>query len=151
MRGLLVNMPDLVKGLTRIQYGKVGDDDCEVTDNQASASELANILVALVRIGAEFKPTPNDRIFKSGLLNQILNSLPTILAPARAFLHAIDIKVAREEKMAELWTDRDRFPDIQDAQDVSIISSDGIGVKMRLRGLMGYSACLFASMSWRNI
>lgn len=91
----------------------------DLADFQATTSEVATLLVALVRIGAEFKPT-EDRICSSGLLNNIIKTLPTILEPARSFLNAIDIKAAREDKIADLWADPDKFSDVQDAKDVSL-------------------------------
>ncbi|WRT65670.1 uncharacterized protein IL334_002615 [Kwoniella shivajii] len=112
LRSLLVSMPDLVKGLTRVQYGK------------AAPTELATILVALVRIGSEFKPT-QEQIFRSSLLNSILNTLPTILETSKQFLESINLKAARENDESNLWNDPDRFSDIQDAKDcISICESE---------------------------
>ncbi|WVQ64881.1 uncharacterized protein L199_003050 [Kwoniella botswanensis] len=104
LRSLLVNMPDLVKGLTRIQYGK------------ATPTEMATILIALVRIGSEFKPT-QEPIFKSSLLNTILHTLPTIQQTAKTFLESVNVKSARENDQGNLWNDPDKYPDIQDAKD----------------------------------
>jgi DNA mismatch repair protein MSH3 len=106
LRSLLVNMPDLVKGLTRIQYGK------------ATPTELATVLVGLNRIATEFKPG-DDNAFQSPLLNSILRTLPSIRDQAKNFLAAVSIKEARENDEANLWADMDRYPDIQDAKDVS--------------------------------
>lgn len=107
LRSLLVNMPDLVRGLTRVQYGK------------ATPTELATILVGLVRVASEFKPDDGaGKPFHSEMLNNILTTLPTIAEPARAFLNAIDLKAARANNEADLWTDPDKYPEIQDAKDV---------------------------------
>ncbi|KAK8861547.1 hypothetical protein IAR55_002369 [Kwoniella newhampshirensis] len=112
LRSLLVNMPDLVKGLTRIQYGK------------ALPTELATILVALVRIGSEFRPDEGD-VFKSSLLNSILKTLPQIRDTARGLLNAMNLKEARENNEANLWVDPDKYSDIQDAKDcISICDSE---------------------------
>ncbi|WWC68667.1 uncharacterized protein I206_102599 [Kwoniella pini CBS 10737] len=112
LRSLLVNMPDLVRGLTRIQYGK------------AQPTELATILVALVRIGSEFKPS-NDPIFKSTLLNNILQTLPKIQSIAKGFLESVNLKAARENDEGHLWTDPEKYPEIQDAKDcISICESE---------------------------
>ncbi|TXT09048.1 hypothetical protein VHUM_02522 [Vanrija humicola] len=114
LRGLLVNMPDLVRGLTRVQYGK------------ATPTELATILVGLVRVASEFKPEDGaGKPFHSELLNNILTTLPTIAEPARTFLAAIDLKAARANDEAALWTDPDKYPEIQDAKDcISICESE---------------------------
>lgn len=82
LRSLLTNMPDLVRGLTRVQYEK------------ATPTELATLLVSLVRVASEFRPD-EGKVFKSSLLNNILETLPTILEPAREFHAALDMKAAR--------------------------------------------------------
>ncbi|WVR03855.1 hypothetical protein IAU60_000852 [Kwoniella sp. DSM 27419] len=112
LRSLLVNMPDLVKGLTRVQYGK------------ATPTELATILVALVRVGSEFKPDQGS-IFRSALLNNVLKTLPRISDVTKAFLQAMNLKAARDNDQANLWTDPDKYPTIQDAKDcISICESE---------------------------
>ncbi|RXK40429.1 DNA mismatch repair protein MSH3 [Tremella mesenterica] len=112
LRSLLVNMPDLVRGLTRAQYGK------------ATPSELATILTGLNRTGSEFKPNEGD-IFSSSLLNNIVKTLPTIRDKAREFLGAMNTKAAFENDEANLWVDPDRYPDLQDAKDcISVCESE---------------------------
>ncbi|OCF34115.1 DNA mismatch repair protein MSH3 [Kwoniella heveanensis BCC8398] len=112
LRSLLVNMPDLVKGLTRVQYGK------------ATPTELATLLVALTRIGSEFKPEQGN-IFRSVLLNNILKTLPSIKDVSKGFLDALNLKAARENDEADLWADPYKYPDIQDAKDcISICESE---------------------------
>ncbi|TYJ59150.1 hypothetical protein B9479_000139 [Cryptococcus floricola] len=108
LRSLLVNMPDLVKGLTRVQYGK------------ALPTEVATILVSLVRLGSEFKPNIGN-VFRSSLLNSIPNTLPTIVERARELLGALDMKEAKANNKADLWSDPDRYPDIQDVKDASLV------------------------------
>lgn len=73
--------------------------------------------MALVRIGSEFKPNEGD-VFRSRLLNNIVNTLPTIRESAREFLNALNIKETRNNNEADLWTDADKYPDVQDAKDV---------------------------------
>jgi DNA mismatch repair protein MSH3 len=85
LRSLLVNMPDLVRGLTRIQYGKV------------TPAELSTILVGLVRVGSEFKPDAGHSL-ASDLLNNVIETLPTIAQPAKAFLEAINMKAAKADE-----------------------------------------------------
>ena len=87
--------------------------------SQALPSEVATILVGLSRVGSEFKAGEGD-VFKSALLNSILRILPTISEPAKAFLKAINLKQARENDEANLWADEDKYPDVQDAKDVSL-------------------------------
>ncbi|WVQ94763.1 hypothetical protein IAU59_001844 [Kwoniella sp. CBS 9459] len=112
LRSLLVNMPDLVKGLTRVQY------------NKATPTELATLLVALARIGSEFKPDQGE-IFRSALLNNILKTLPSIKDISKGFLDALNLKAARENDEADLWAHPDKYSDIQDAKDcISICESE---------------------------
>jgi hypothetical protein len=88
-----------------------------LTALKATPSELSTILVGLTRVGSEFKPN-EGQVFTSALLNSILKILPTIREPARDFLSAINIKAAKENNEADLWTDPDKYPDVQDAKDV---------------------------------
>lgn len=120
MRSLLVNMPDLVRGLTRIQYGKVSraNGRRKGSSRQATPSEVASILVSLNRIGTEFKPDVGSP-FTSSLLNNIIQTLPTIRETIQGFLKVINVKIARENDEANWWTDPDKYPAIQDAKDVS--------------------------------
>lgn len=88
-----------------------------LTALKATPSELSTILVGLTRVGSEFKPN-EGQVFTSALLNSILKILPTIREPARQFLGAVNIKAAKENNEADLWTDPDKYPDVQDAKDV---------------------------------
>lgn len=58
-------------------------------------------------------------MFRSALLNNILQTLPSIRTQAQAFLSAINLKEARENNQASLWADDEKYPDLQDAKDVS--------------------------------
>lgn len=70
------------------------------------------------RVGGEFPQDASD-VFRSVLLNTILKTLPPIHQPAKSFLDAINIKAAKDEDLANLWNDVERFPEVQDAKDVS--------------------------------
>jgi DNA mismatch repair protein MSH3 len=85
---------------------------------QTTPTELATILVGLARVGSEFKPDEGD-VLQSALLNSILRVLPTIKQPATDFLAALKLKEARDNNKADLWVDTDKYPDLQDAKDVS--------------------------------
>lgn len=87
-------------------------------DIQAVPEEMATILVSLTRVGAEFTEPDVDHV-TSELLKSIVASLPTIHTPSKHFLDAFNIKEARAGNIADMWTDRDQYPDIQDAKDVS--------------------------------
>ena len=80
---------------------------------------MSSILVSLNRIGTEFKPDVGEP-FSSALLNNIVETLPTIRETVQAFLQAVSVKAAKENDEAGLWTDPNKYPDIQDAKDVGI-------------------------------
>lgn len=97
-------MPDLVRGLTRAQYGKT------------TPNELSAILTGLVRISSEFR-LENAATFRSDLLNDLVRKLPTIREAASGLLAALNMKAAKNNEEAALWQDPDRYPAIQDAKD----------------------------------
>jgi DNA mismatch repair protein MSH3 len=88
-----------------------------VADQEATPTEIASILVALNRIGSEFKPITED-VFACSLLNNIIKTLPTIRGIVQGFLEHINLKAAKENDEANLWNDPDKYPDLQDAKDV---------------------------------
>ncbi|KAK4686072.1 DNA mismatch repair protein MSH3, partial [Tremellales sp. Uapishka_1] len=135
LRSLLVNMPDLVRGLTRIQYGK------------ATPTEVATILVGLVRVGSEFRPNEGD-VFKSALLNSILKILPTVKEPAKAFLEAFNVQSARDDSKADLWNDVDKYPTIQDAKDCIAICESELDAHLKeIRKLLKKPAQKYITVS----
>ncbi|CAE6439755.1 unnamed protein product [Rhizoctonia solani] len=103
---LLKGLPDLVKGLCRIQYKK------------ATPSELATMLTAWKRIATAFDPipTPQDAGFESDLLNDVAYSLPTLREPLAAIMSQIDLTQARDNNKAELWVDSEKYPEIDEAK-----------------------------------
>ncbi|KAG8825802.1 Mismatch repair protein msh3 [Serendipita sp. 401] len=106
LRTLLKGLPDLVKGLCRIQYGK------------SNPKELVTVLLALSRISTEFEPmkTSEDVGFKTPLLNDIVFGLPRLRVAVDKFLKEIDIKKARDGEITELWKDPAKYPEIEDAR-----------------------------------
>ncbi|KAH7340491.1 muts domain V-domain-containing protein [Rhizoctonia solani] len=103
---LLKGLPDLVKGLCRIQYKK------------ATPSELATMLTAWQRISTALDPipTPKDAGFESNLLNDIAYSLPTLREPLAAIMSEIDLTQARDNNKDELWLDSEKYPGIDEAK-----------------------------------
>jgi DNA mismatch repair protein MSH3 len=143
LRSLLVNIPDLVKGLTRVQYGKASSDclayERLLTVVQAQPTEVATILVSLQRIGEEFKNV-TDAPFGSALLNSVLKVLPSVRESSKAFLGDISTKAAKDNDEANLWADPDKYPEVQDAKDVS-----GPGDHQLIDSVSAY-----ASRNWTN-
>ncbi|KAG8691841.1 Mismatch repair protein msh3 [Ceratobasidium sp. 423] len=103
---LLKGLPDLVKGLCRIQYKK------------ATPSELATMLTAWQRIATALDPipTPKDAGFESDLLNDVAYSLPTLREPLAVIMSQIDLRHARDNNKAELWVDSEKYPAIDEAK-----------------------------------
>ncbi|KAF8557342.1 hypothetical protein OG21DRAFT_1505567 [Imleria badia] len=100
LRQALKKLPDLAKGLCRIQYGK------------CSPQELAILLPALNRVATALDDFEEGSLgdFRSKLLNEIVLSLPKLKYPVREYLSAISLKNAVEGKKESLWTDAQRFP-----------------------------------------
>ncbi|GLB35404.1 putative DNA-binding domain of DNA mismatch repair MUTS family protein [Lyophyllum shimeji] len=105
LRGILKKLPDLAKGLCRIQYG------------QCTPQELAILLPAFHRIAVAFGAvgTPSDVGLKSSLLNEIIFSLPKLKEPISELLAAVSLKHAAEGRKDIMWTDPERYPKIADA------------------------------------
>jgi DNA mismatch repair protein MSH3 len=79
---------------------------------------VATILISLQRIGEEFKNV-NESPFDSALLNNIVKVLPTVRESSKAFLGDISTKAAKDNDEGNLWADFDKYPEVQDAKDVS--------------------------------
>lgn len=104
LRTLLKGLPDLAKGLCRIQYGK------------SNPKEVATVLTALSRIANTFEPRakPSDAGFKSELLNDIVFTMPHIREAVKGFLEDMDLKKAREGEITELWASPEKYPEVED-------------------------------------
>jgi DNA mismatch repair protein MSH3 len=127
---IIKNLPDLVKGLARIQYGKVcaftscfwdlSASDLTSSGYQTSPKELATILEAYQKIGRTFElfGSVQDVKFSSPLLREIAFALPRVHAPIEALLSIIDVRKASLEEKENLWRDDGKFPNISAAQRV---------------------------------
>ncbi|EED81705.1 predicted protein [Postia placenta Mad-698-R] len=100
LRELLKRLPDLAKGLCRIQYGK------------CTPQELAILLPAFDKIATTFQPmnNPRDASFKSPILNSIVYALPQLREAMKELMGAVNIKMAKEGKKDAMWNDPDRYP-----------------------------------------
>ena len=72
------------------------------------------MLPAFSRIASTFQPLarPEDAPFKSPLLNDIAIALPKLREPMKYILDNVNLKFAKEGKKEAMWTDPDRYPDI---------------------------------------
>ncbi|KAJ8700304.1 Mismatch repair protein msh3 [Pleurotus ostreatus] len=104
LQAVLSKLPDLAKGLCRIQYG------------QCTPRELALLLRAFQKIGDAFVAvdTPSQVGFKSDILNDIIFALPKIKQPIKDTMSQIILKKAEEGKRVEMWTDIEKFPELND-------------------------------------
>ncbi|KAI0691181.1 muts domain V-domain-containing protein [Cytidiella melzeri] len=102
LRQLLRGLPDLAKGLCRVQYGK------------CTPQELAVLLPAFNKIAVAFDRIPNSGgvDFRSPILNDIVAALPRLKEPVRNLLNDISLKEAKEGKKDTMWTDPDKYPPI---------------------------------------
>lgn len=123
LKGLLKNQPDMQRGLSRIQYGKVSHFVFPYVRHhseqilQATPNEVATLLLAFKRIAAEFEH--NVPLPRSSLLAGIISSFPKIRKIVERLLSDIDVRQARSDSTENLFTNSEKFPSIQDAKDVS--------------------------------
>ncbi|KIY71595.1 hypothetical protein CYLTODRAFT_345511 [Cylindrobasidium torrendii FP15055 ss-10] len=104
LRQVLKGMPDLAKGLSRIQF------------TQCTPRELASILAAFKRVGdaVEAVDCADDVGFKSGLLNEIIYTMQGARAPVDELLKITTLKRLASDDKESLWLDQDRYPDLRD-------------------------------------
>lgn len=105
LRQILRQLPDLARGLCRIQYG------------QCTPQELAVLLPAFDKIAIAFDAveSPPDVGFKSSVLNDIIYSLPKLREPMKKLMEAVTLKNAAKGSKSTMWTDPERYPKIADA------------------------------------
>ncbi|KZT11630.1 uncharacterized protein LAESUDRAFT_734417 [Laetiporus sulphureus 93-53] len=136
LRELLRRLPDLAKGLCRIQYGK------------CTPQELANLLPSFSKIANTFPPiiNPEGRPFKSELLNDIVTALPKLREPMRELLDSVSLKMAKEGKKEALWTDPDKYPDIDSlTASIQVIESELVDELRNIRRRLKKPALLYST------
>lgn len=125
LRQLLRGLPDLARGLCRIQYGKVcANCTCPgdvLRCSQCTPRELAILLPAFEKLAVGFDRVPNagEVGFQSPILNDIIAALPRMKEPVKALLREISLKEAKEGKKDTMWTDPDKYPSIDACTVVS--------------------------------
>jgi DNA mismatch repair protein MSH3 len=75
-------------------------------------------LTAFNRVAATFSSfsDPPDVGCSSTLWTDIIFAMPALKAPMKEILALINLHRAREDNKAELWTDPERFPGMENAQ-----------------------------------
>ncbi|KAJ3779412.1 DNA mismatch repair protein MSH3 [Lentinula raphanica] len=106
LRQILTKLPDLARGLCRIQYG------------QCTPQEIAVILPAFRKIAFAFEPMEesSDAGFNSPLLNDIVFALPALRSSITELLQTISLKQAAEGNKDELWVDKEKYPSIEETR-----------------------------------
>ncbi|KAI0373318.1 hypothetical protein BV20DRAFT_1104314 [Pilatotrama ljubarskyi] len=107
LRELLRRLPDLARGLCRIQYGK------------CTPQELAALLKAFRKVASAFAPSHPAQSqqqsqpasgLKAQLLVSIVEALPRLREAVWEVYDAVDFAAAEQGKEDAMWTDVDRFP-----------------------------------------
>lgn len=80
---------------------------------------MATILIAIQRLSAEFDADISTGRPANPLLNRIVSSLPVLREPVATLLDDIDVRKARTDKPEDMFKDPTKFPDIQEAKEVS--------------------------------
>jgi DNA mismatch repair protein MSH3 len=94
-----------------------GEPDADLVVNQLTPQELAVLLPAFNKIAQAFDvyESPETVGFKSGILNDIIYSLPQLREPLKVLMGAVSLKHAAEGRKDAMWNDPDRYPGISDA------------------------------------
>lgn len=124
LRNTLSRLPDLARGLSRIQYG------------QCTPQELAKLLPAFEKIGNAYMEdfqTPVDVGLESPILNEIIYSLPKLRHDMKDFIDAVKIDEAKEGRKELMWWNPDRFPDLVNAAE--LLHTAEIELKEELRSI----------------
>ncbi|KDQ59554.1 hypothetical protein JAAARDRAFT_625109 [Jaapia argillacea MUCL 33604] len=107
LRNHLKEVPDLAKGLCRIQYGK------------CTPKELGILIQAFGRVASLFLPfsSPSAVGFKSLVLNEIFFALPKLIEPINSIKNVVDVKKATQGKKEEMWKDVEgKYPKLCEVQ-----------------------------------
>jgi DNA mismatch repair protein MSH3 len=128
LRQGLRRLPDLAKGLARIQYGQVRNLSYSaykvLIEEQCTPQELVTLVTAFNKLANIFKEpfvNPTEVGFKSPILNDVIYSLPLLREPVKEIMDAIILKNASDGDKAKMWMDPEQYPNIIDADMVSRI------------------------------
>ncbi|KAI0948577.1 hypothetical protein AcV7_009281 [Taiwanofungus camphoratus] len=136
LRELLKRLPDLAKGLCRIQYGK------------CTPQELSILLPSFNKIATAFQPVndPEEMPFKSKVLTDVIATLPKLREPIRGLMNTISLKMAKEGKKEQMWTDPDKYPDIDSLTvSIQIIESELVDELRNIRKVLKKPALAYST------
>ncbi|KAH8108175.1 muts domain V-domain-containing protein [Cristinia sonorae] len=136
LRQLLRGLPDLARGLCRIQYGK------------CTPQELAVLLPAFNKIATSFNPitSPSEAGFRSRLINDVIYALPKLREPVQELLRAFSLKMAAEGKKGSMWADPDKYPDLDGiTASIQIIESELVDELKKVRKVIKKPALQYST------
>ncbi|RDX52693.1 hypothetical protein OH76DRAFT_1454157 [Lentinus brumalis] len=139
LRELLRRLPDLARGLCRIQYGK------------CTPQELVTLLRAFNKVGTTFAPPhpsqpSQSATLKSKLLAGVLDALPKLKDPVKELCEALIFKEAEAGREDAMWTDvEDRFPAVDSLMvAISVVESNLLEELKRIRKAIKKPALKYA-------
>ncbi|KAH9890684.1 muts domain V-domain-containing protein [Cubamyces lactineus] len=133
LRELLRRLPDLARGLCRVQYGK------------CTPQELVVLLTAFRKIASTFTPPHPSQSqqaapaagLKSRLLFGVVEALPRLRDPVQEVCSAVDFTAAAQGKTDSMWTDVDRFPAIESLiMSIQVVESELVDELKAIRKLI---------------
>ncbi|KIY51004.1 hypothetical protein FISHEDRAFT_38295 [Fistulina hepatica ATCC 64428] len=147
LRQVLSRAPDLAKvliyperlnfctGLCRIQYG------------QCTPKELAILIPAFKKIADEFGDGAVDAEVNSGLLNDILSSLPPLASPIRYVYDTLSLKHAADADLENLWLDKSKYPVLEETK--MALQSIESGLEEELKSIR--KLLKMPSLAWKTV
>ncbi|KAI0806964.1 muts domain V-domain-containing protein [Fomes fomentarius] len=139
LRELLRRLPDLARGLCRIQYGK------------CTPQELVVLLKAFQRVSTTFSALhpsqpPSGTNLKSKLLKGVVEALPKLRDPVRELCDAIVLKEAEEGRKDTMWNDVDKYPDLESLTlAIQVIESELIDELKSIRKILKKPALQYST------
>jgi DNA mismatch repair protein MSH3 len=133
---LLIQQPDLEKGLARILYGR------------ATPNELATVLLALNRISQQFEVTDAAEVGTgSTLLNESIAALPRIKDTVVRALSEIRLVAARKGEKENMFIE-EKYPQLQEGKDrIAMVDSELSEHLLELRKLLKRPTLEYATVS----
>jgi len=79
-------------------------------------------MVAFKKLGDAYIDVdgPDSVGLESPVLNEIIAALPRLRTPVKNILDDIHLKDARDNKLASLWKNPDKFSELEDAKGVGL-------------------------------
>lgn len=136
---LLIQQPDLEKGLARMIYGR------------AAPTELATVLLALNRISHQFVDKsyedPSQVGTSSSLLNSCIFALPKVRQVVADALSCIHLTAARKNEKQDMFKE-DKYPQLQDEKDrIAVVEAELQEHLVELRKVLKRPSLQFATVS----